>query len=54
MEVDFIEGFEYEIIDFLNEYGFYFDDSIFFVYFLKYEEGYDCLDFSVDVFVYIV
>ncbi|CAH0126920.1 MULTISPECIES: histidinol-phosphatase HisJ [Priestia] len=54
LEVDFIEGFEHETIDFLNEYGPYLDDSILSVHFLKHEEGYDCLDFSADVFAHIV
>lgn len=54
LEVDFIEGFEHETTDFLNEYGPYLDDSILSVHFLKHEEGYDCLDFSADVFAHIV
>ncbi|MFE8697030.1 histidinol-phosphatase HisJ [Cytobacillus sp. FJAT-53684] len=46
LEVDYIEGFEHEIKNFLNQYGSYLDDSILSVHFLKYRGQYDCLDYS--------
>lgn len=45
-EVDFIEGFEEEIRTFLDTYGERIDDAILSVHFLKYEEQYDCVDYS--------
>lgn len=45
-EVDYIEGFEEETTQFLNEYGKYIDDSILSVHFLKKDDNYYCLDFS--------
>ncbi|MGG0719802.1 histidinol-phosphatase HisJ [Robertmurraya massiliosenegalensis] len=50
LEVDFIEGFEKEITDFLDLYGPMLDDAILSVHFLKHEYSYDCLDYSPDVF----
>lgn len=50
LEVDFIEGYETETRDFLNEVGPRLDDAILSVHFLKTEDGYDCVDYSPDVF----
>ncbi|WP_439644331.1 histidinol-phosphatase HisJ [Halalkalibacter akibai] len=50
LEVDFIEGFEKETTEFLNEYGALLDDSILSVHFLKIDANYLCLDYSPDVF----
>lgn len=50
LEVDFIEGYEEETTIFLNEIGPRIDDSILSVHFLKGSNGYDCLDYSPDVF----
>lgn len=50
-EVDFIEGYERETADFLNEYGRCLDDAVLSVHFLKNSEGnYDCIDYSPDHF----
>lgn len=49
-EVDFIEGFEEEIKGFLTKFGPRLDDAILSVHFLKHEHGFDCLDYSPDVF----
>ncbi|UCZ52297.1 histidinol-phosphatase HisJ [Bacillus shivajii] len=47
LEVDYIEGFEEEITDFLNEWGQHLDDSILSVHFLKITSvNYVCLDFD--------
>lgn len=54
LEVDFIEGYENEITDFLNMYGPRLDDAILSVHFLKHQQGYDCLDYSPDVFGHII
>lgn len=50
LEVDYIEGFEKETTQFLNEYGPYLDDSILSVHFLKHKQNWYCLDYSADVF----
>jgi histidinol-phosphatase (PHP family) len=50
LELDYIEGYETEITDFLNQYGARLDDAILSVHFLKHQKGYDCLDYSPDVF----
>jgi histidinol-phosphatase (PHP family) len=50
LEVDFIEGFEQETRNFLNNAGKYLDDSILSVHFLKHDSQYECLDYSPDVF----
>ncbi|MEH7390379.1 histidinol-phosphatase HisJ [Bacillus sp. JJ1474] len=50
LEVDFIEGFEEETRSFLTQYGPLLDDSILSVHFLKFGNGYDCLDYSPEVF----
>ncbi|MCM3715011.1 histidinol-phosphatase HisJ [Halalkalibacter oceani] len=50
LEVDYIEGFEKETADFLNEVGPLLDDSILSVHFLHLRDRYLCLDYSPDVF----
>ncbi|KAA0549087.1 histidinol-phosphatase HisJ [Bacillus sp. BGMRC 2118] len=50
LEVDYIEGYETEIREFLQKYGAFIDDSILSVHFLKHKEGYYCLDYSPEVF----
>ncbi|WP_066153640.1 histidinol-phosphatase HisJ [Halalkalibacter krulwichiae] len=52
LEVDYIEGFEKETTDFLNEIGPSLDDSILSVHFLKLGTEYVCIDYSPDVFHY--
>lgn len=53
-EVDYIEGYEKEITDFLNRYGERMDDAILSVHFLKYGSTYDCLDYSPDYFAEMI
>jgi histidinol-phosphatase (PHP family) len=50
LEIDYIEGYEKETSDFLNEIGPLLDDSILSVHFLKINEKYLCIDYSPDVF----
>jgi histidinol-phosphatase (PHP family) len=50
LEIDFIEGFEEETINLLQEFGPRLDDAILSVHFLKHENGYDCMDYSPEVF----
>ncbi|QED48948.1 histidinol-phosphatase HisJ [Cytobacillus dafuensis] len=50
LEVDFIEGFERETTNFLNQFGHQLDDSILSVHFLKYGSEYECLDYSPETF----
>lgn len=50
LEVDYIQGYEQETTDFLNQYGKELDDSILSVHFLLKDGIYDCMDFSHDVF----
>ncbi|UII55192.1 histidinol-phosphatase HisJ [Cytobacillus spongiae] len=50
LEVDYIEGFEEETKKILDLVGSRLDDSILSVHFLKYDEKYDCLDYSPDQF----
>ncbi|WP_163101211.1 histidinol-phosphatase HisJ [Peribacillus alkalitolerans] len=50
LEVDFIEGYEKQIKQFLNSYGPTLDDSILSVHFLNLQGDYYCLDYSVDLF----
>ncbi|WP_422122946.1 histidinol-phosphatase HisJ [Planococcus sp. X10-3] len=50
LEIDFIEGFEQETQDFLNQIGPRLDDSILSVHFLKFDNRYICIDFSKEVF----
>lgn len=54
LEVDYIEGFDGEIQDFLNTYGPHLDDSILSVHFLRHDGRYDCLDYSPEVFATMV
>lgn len=51
LEVDYIEGFEDETTQFLNEVGPKLDDAILSVHFLKYEDQYSCVDFSNDEYL---
>lgn len=53
-EVDYIEGYEEETKHFLNEVGPYLDDSILSVHFLKRQNQYYCLDYSLDEFGNII
>lgn len=50
LEVDYIEGFESEIKETLNQIGPKLDDAILSVHFLKHEQKYECLDYSPQVF----
>ncbi|MEI5905541.1 histidinol-phosphatase HisJ [Bacillus spongiae] len=50
LEVDYIEGFEEETKNFLNEVGPRLDDAILSVHFLKKGSHYNCLDYSPDEF----
>lgn len=49
-EVDYIEGYETEIRDFLDEYHNYIDDSIISVHFLEGNGGLRAVDFCPDDF----
>lgn len=46
LEVDFIEGYESETKDFLNEIGEFLDDGILSVHFIKHDSEWHCIDFS--------
>jgi len=50
LEVDFIEGYEKETTQLLNEIGPTLDDSILSVHFLLNEKKYSCIDFSPQAF----
>ncbi|PWA11150.1 histidinol-phosphatase [Pueribacillus theae] len=50
LEVDYIEEFERETRELLDEWGDYLDDAILSVHFLKNNEKYFCLDFSPEMF----
>lgn len=52
LEIDYIEGFELEIKDFLAEWGHFLDDSILSVHFLKnpLTNHFDCVDYSPELF----
>src|SRR5690625_215767 len=50
LEVDYIEGFETETTQLLNEVGPLLDDAILSVHFLKIHDTYLCIDYSPDVF----
>jgi histidinol-phosphatase (PHP family) len=50
LEIDYIEGFEEETKNFLNEYGPFIEDSILSVHFLHHKDNWDCLDYSSEVF----
>jgi histidinol-phosphatase (PHP family) len=54
LEVDYIEGFEGDLSDFLHEYGPHLDDSILSVHFLLHEGLYDCVDYSPEVFANMI
>jgi histidinol-phosphatase (PHP family) len=54
LEVDYIEGFEKETKNLLNQYGRYLDDSILSVHFLKLGSEYFCLDYSPDIFAKMI
>lgn len=55
LEVDFIEGYEQDVTNFLNEWGKYLDDSLLSVHFLKCPSGrYICLDYSPKMFQELV
>ncbi|WP_019413906.1 histidinol-phosphatase HisJ [Paenisporosarcina sp. TG20] len=51
LEFDFIEGYEKEITQLLNDIGPTLDDSILSVHFLLNEKSYTCIDFSSHVFL---
>ncbi|MCF7623908.1 MULTISPECIES: histidinol-phosphatase HisJ [Bacillaceae] len=46
LEVDFIEGYEKETKEFLDEIGEFLDDSILSVHFIKHQNSWHCIDFS--------
>lgn len=50
LEVDYIEGYEDETKQFLDDVGKLLDDSILSVHFLKYNGEYDCVDYSPKLF----
>ncbi|WP_025026592.1 histidinol-phosphatase HisJ [Caldalkalibacillus mannanilyticus] len=49
-EVDFLEGYEKETTDFLNEVGPYVDDAILSVHFLPVKGTWTCVDYSPEHF----
>lgn len=51
LEVDFIEGFEKETTELLNDIGPTLDDSILSVHFLLNEKKYTCIDYSPESFI---
>ncbi len=51
LEVDFIQGFETETTQLLNDFGPTLDDSILSVHFLLNQQKYTCIDFSVQTFI---
>ncbi|WP_445489446.1 histidinol-phosphatase HisJ [Niallia sp. 03133] len=54
LELDYIEGYEKEIRSFLSIWGEKLDDGILSVHFLKHENGYDCVDYSPDLFAEMI
>ncbi len=50
LEVDYVEGYEEKIKKMLDSYGEYLDEGILSVHFLRLDDGYHCLDMSVDDF----
>lgn len=50
LEIDYIEGYEKETKEFLNEIGPKLDDAILSVHFLQHENKYHCLDYSPQYF----
>lgn len=52
LEVDFIEGFEEDTTQFLNQFGPELDDSILSVHFLKLpNDSYVCIDYSKELYI---
>jgi histidinol-phosphatase (PHP family) len=54
LEVDYIDGWEQETTEFLNEIGPYLDDSILSVHFLKNQNDWYCLDYSETEFGHMI
>ncbi|RFU66155.1 histidinol-phosphatase HisJ [Peribacillus saganii] len=54
LEVDFIEGFEKETKELLDETGPYLDDSILSIHFIKDGASWHCIDYSADMFGNII
>jgi histidinol-phosphatase (PHP family) len=54
LEVDYIEGYESETKEFLDEIGSKLDDAILSVHFLKHGGSYHCLDYSPQNFAEMV
>lgn len=52
-EVDYIEGFESELKQILNEFGEAIEDSILSVHFVKFDDEYRCID-MLDDFEYLL
>lgn len=50
LEFDFIEGYENETKEWMDEIGPYLDDSILSVHFLKNSDRYYCMDYSEEYF----
>ena len=50
LEIDYVEGYEEKIKKMLDDYGEYLDEGILSVHFLRLDDGYHCLDMSVDEF----
>lgn len=50
LEIDYVEGYEEKIKKMLDNYGEYLDEGILSVHFLRLDDGYHCLDMSVDEF----
>ncbi|MFD6211359.1 histidinol-phosphatase HisJ [Peribacillus sp. NPDC060253] len=50
LEVDFIEGYEKETKEFLDDIGEFLDDSILSVHFIKHQNSWHCIDFSENEF----
>lgn len=50
LEVDYVEGYEEKIKKMLDNYGEYLDEGILSVHFLRLDDGYHCLDMSIDEF----
>lgn len=53
LEVDYIEGYETETKNLLNEVGPLLDDSILSVHFIQHQNKWHCIDFSDDMFAEI-
>lgn len=51
LEVDFIEGFEKQTAQLLEQAGPKLDDAILSVHFLRYQDRWICSDFSAEVFM---